>query len=205
MPLYAQLHRRGEDDIVKAHNAAGEEAWREFRRDGCIFDVYVPERDLAYEVLTAKWERSAHEQDEAIIAKLFRYLLHCSTVRLVLVSYDHEDLDYLHSMRIAHTHREHSWATGRFIREFRHPGKPAKPVLMAVLRWMAKFAPLKEWYDPKRRKRHLRGQHRETFAKASKALGLPENFLYGIWRDWKLKWVWNMEKDLPKWERKLRL
>jgi hypothetical protein len=204
MTWYKELHAKGEDAIIAKHNAAGEEAWREFRKDGCIFDVYVPERDLAYEVLTAKWARSAHEQDEAIIAKLFRYLLHCSAVRLVLVSYDHEDLDYLHAMRIEHVHREYSWATGRLLREVRHHGKRPKTVLLAVLRWMARFAPLKEWYDPKRRKRHPRGQHRELFARISERFGLPGNFLYGIWRDWRLAWVWHLEQDLPEWQRRLK-
>lgn len=64
---------------------------------------------------------------------------------------------------------------------------------------MKSIAPLKEWTKEKRRDHKALPE----FDKLNKKLGLPKNFLIAVWRDWRLNYVWKLEKVLPKWERKI--
>jgi len=209
--LYKELHKAVEEFLLKRLSRAGHEVYVEYRagskRNYVIFDVYDATTNTAYEILTAKFWRSAHEQPESFFAKIYRYLLYCDNIRFVIASFDPEgEIDFFHRMRIEHWHiHNHWWSfSGKVSGWRRHPGKSAKAVAIAVLKAMLKFAPLPEWTSEKRRARHPRPIPNEIIQLTEK-LGLPKNFLKGLWRDWHLQWVWKLEKVLPKFARKYGL
>lgn len=198
--MYRELHARAEQLILNRLRRARHKALLEHRIADCVFDVYDATTDTVYEILTAKFERSSHESDEAILAKLFKYALHSRAIRLVIVSYDHQELDMLHRMAIAHEHIDFRWWSGSLIGYRRHRGASPHTVVKRVLKILKSVAPLSEWYDEKRRQRHPRGQMDKTFEQLTARYGLPPNFLKGLWRDWRLKWVMQMEHVLPLYE-----
>lgn len=203
---YKELHAAGEDLLIKRLTAQGHKVQRELRRDHeAIFDVYDATTDTAWEVLTAKYVRSAHEQDEAIIAKIFRYLLHCKNVKFLIVSFDHGEIEMFHSLGLEHWHAHNGWWSFRRPEKLKgwkyHRGSSARVVARRIYREMTKFAPLKEWTAENRRKRHKYPLPPEL-DKITERLGLPKNFLKGMYRDWRLAWVWKLEKILPLWAKK---
>ena len=202
MSWYAKIHEKTEELVVAQLRAAGHSAAREVRRHReVIFDVYDATTGIAYEVLTAKIVRSGHEQDEAILAKIFRYLLEARALKFWLASYDHEELRMFHDVGVEHWHVEYDWF-GRPKRKYYHKGKTAARIASEIIRAMQQIAPLAEWCRPRRRAAHMRDAKAErAIAAATARLGLPKNFLKGIWRDWRLLWVWKLEKILPQWER----
>lgn len=110
--FYREIHSDAQQRILKELKEKGHAAEIEFRKGGCIFDVFDKTDNVGYEVVTAKFWRSAHEQDEAIVAKMLRYLLVCRGLNFVVATANEEDLDYLHSMGIAHWHYSYSWMGG---------------------------------------------------------------------------------------------
>ncbi|MEM7814726.1 MAG: hypothetical protein QXF55_00075 [Candidatus Aenigmatarchaeota archaeon] len=200
MGWYSKLHEATEKLIVEQLKKRGHSASREVRRHReVIFDVYDATTGTAYEVLTAKIVRSGHEQDEAILAKIFRYLLEARSLKFWIASYNHEELEMFHRMGIEHWHAEYDWF-GRPRRKCHHRGKSAARAASDIIRTMQRIAPLAEWCRPRRRAAHMKDVKAEkAIAVATARLGLPKNFLKGIWRDWRLLWVWKLEKLLPQW------
>jgi len=164
-----------------------------------IFDIYDKTTDTAYEILTAKIIRSTYEKDEAIIAKIFSYLLHCKNLIFVLVSYNHEELEIFHKLKLEHIHLECNW-NNEIIAEKYHKGFTAREIAKRILKLLKSIAPIDEWISEDRRKKHSKMP--EEFEKLTKKYGLPENFLKGLWKDWHLAWVLRMEKALLKWKNK---
>jgi len=204
---YKELHAAGEELLFKRLTARGHKVQKEFRRNHeVIFDIYDATTDTAWEVLTAKYVRSAHEQDEAIIAKIFRYLLHCKNVKFLIVSFDHAEIEMFHRLGLEHWHAHNGWWSFRRSEKLRgwkyHKGKSARRIANEIYRSMIKFAPLAEWTREKRRKDHPKEEVAKEFEKITEQLGLPKNFLIGMWRDWRLMWVWKLEKVLPLWAKK---
>lgn len=205
MSWYAKIHEKTEQLIVAMLKSRGHAVAREVRRHReVIFDVYDSTTGTAYEVLTAKIVRSSHEQDEAILAKIFRYLLEARSLKFWIASYNHEELEMFHSMGLEHWHVEYDWF-GRMKRKYYHRGKTAARAASDIIRAMQRIAPLVEWCRPRRRAAHMRATEKEKqIATATKRLGLPKNFLKGIWRDWLLLWCWKLEKILPQWPAAMR-
>lgn len=195
--FYREIHKDAQHRLAAELRANGHDIAVEFRLDGCIFDVYDKTTGIGYEVLTAKFQKSAHEQDEAIVAKMLRYLLRVKELEFVVATADGEDLGYLHDMGIRHWHYSYGWMSG-FDRRYFHKGAKASTVARRIIRAMQSIAPLREWAREKRRDHGALPE----FERLNKRLGLPENFLIGMWRDWRLNWVWRLEKELPKWARK---
>jgi hypothetical protein len=195
--FYREIHKDAQKRIAEELIEKGHEAKIEYRKQGVIFDVYDLTTDEGYEVLTAKFQRSAHEQDEVVIAKMLRYLLRCKQLHFIVACVDNEDLDYLHNMQIEHWHYSYSWLGG-FRQRYRHSGKSAKTIAKRITAAMKRIAPLGEWCKEGRR------DHKKIpqFEKLTKKLGLPKNFLIGIWRDWHLNWVWKLERELQRWNKK---
>ena len=200
MGWYDELHGVAEDWIVAKLKLMDHAVQKELGRDReVIFDVFDSSTNTAYEVLTAKIIRSAHEQDEAIIAKAFRYLLEVPRLRFYLASYDHEEMEIFHKLGMEHWHLDADW-NARITKSHYHRGKPAHTVIRRIFDAMRAYAPIKEWIRPKRRKAHTPFPH--ELEELNARLGLPKNFLKGIWRDWRLAWVLRLEKVLPAWERR---
>lgn len=199
MGWYDVLHDKAKEWLAERLREKGHSVVLEQRMNHeVIFDVYDRTEQTAWEVLTAKIVRSSHEQDEAIIAKIFRYLLWVKNLKFLLVSYDHEELDFFHTMGIEHWHLSStSWWKPSFGKLFYHRGKNPKEVAVRLVREMLKFAGLEEWVGKQRGKAHRKQPIPQQFDKLTKALGLPKNFLKGMWRDWRLMWVWKLEKILP--------
>lgn len=203
---YKELHKAAKEFIIKRLKKKGHKVSTEYRagtkRRYVIFDVYDHTTDTAYEVLTAKIVVSAHEQPEAFVAKMFRYLLHCKNLRFILASFDTEEIPMFHTMGIEHWHIHDSWwRIGKLKGFVRHTGSSARTVARQIYKAMIKFAPLKEWTQENRRKRHKYPMP-PRLDKLTAKLGLPKNFLKGMWRDWRLNWVWKLEKILPAWAKK---
>jgi len=201
MLSYDLIHEKAEDYIVEELKKKGYKAVKQQRvKNGNIFDVYEPQTKTAYEVLTAKIIRSAHEQDEAIIAKMFRYLLYAKHLKFYLASFNHEEIEMFHNLGLEHWHLEFNW-DGELIGKSYHKGKTAEEIAKKIFKLLVSYAPLREWTREKRRKQHPAP---EEFKKLTKKYGLPEHFLIGLWRDWRLQWVWKLEKVLPKWVKRLK-
>lgn len=194
---YADLHRAAEEHVLKKLKKRGHKAELEFHANDSIFDVYDKTTDTVYEILTAKIVVSAHEQPEAIITKIFKYLLHCRDLVFYLASYDHEEIDLFHSLGMAHWHLIYDW-DNQLQRSFFHKGKKPKTIAKKIYRLLVSFAPLTEWIREGRRKKH---PVPKEFGRLTKRVGLPQHFLQGLWRDWRLNWVWKLEKILPKWRK----
>lgn len=184
--IKSQLEKKGYKDVLLEHRV----------KDGVIFDVWNLATNTVYEVLTAKIVRSAHEQDEAIISKLFRYLLFAKRVKFYLASYNHEEIEMFHNLGIEHWHVNFDWQ-GHIIKTIYHPGKRAQVIARKIYNLLVSWAPIKEWTFEKRRKKHPAP---EEFKRLTTKYSLPEHFLIGLWRDWRLNWVWKLEKILPKWK-----
>lgn len=200
---YETIHRKTEQYIAQKLKKQGYKKVlieSRIKKDTCIFDVYNQDTDTAYEVLTAKIVRSAHEQDEAIISKMFRYLLHCLRLKFYLASYNHEEIEMFHDLRLEHWHLNFDWSDN-IIKTTYHKGKKAEAIACKIFNLLIGYAPLKEWTREKRRKKHPKP---EEFEKLTKEYGLPEHFLVGLWRDWRLMWVWKLEKILPKWVKRFK-
>jgi len=197
--LYERLHKVGEDYILDMLKLNGRRGEKEFRMKHCVFDVYDPAGDTVYEVLTAKFIRSMHEHDEEIIAKMFKYLLYAKHLKFYIVSYGKGEINLFNKLRLQHWHLECSWS-GNVKGLYYHAGKTPRTVVNLVLRVMKDYAPIKEWIDPKRRMRHKKVP--DEFGEMTKKYNLPKNFLQGLWRDWHLHWVQEMEKVLPRWSQK---
>jgi hypothetical protein len=201
---YTELHRAAEEFILKKLRARGHEAERQVARDrDVIFDVYDATTDTAWEVQTAKIVRSSHEQDEAIITKIFRYLLFCQDVKFIIASFDHDELELFHRLGLEHWHLHDSWWRLERLRGWiYHRGKTARQVAMLIFSEMTQFAPLSEWVREGRRADHPKARVAKAFETMTDKLGLPKNFLVGMWRDWRLMWVWKLEQILPEWARR---
>jgi len=197
---YRTLHAEAEEKLLSYLWAKKHKAVKEYRTKYGIFDVYDITDSCCWEVLTAKIIRSGHEQDEAIIAKIFRYMLFAPKIRFLLVSYDHEELEMFHRMKIEHWHIHNGWWSGRLGEIYYHKGKPAYKIAHEIYEAMISIAPLTEWTKEKRRAKHP--DRKTEVQETNDRLGLPKNFLLGLWRDWRLAWVWRLEKVLPKWAKR---
>jgi len=197
---YRELHAAAEDELVELLKRKGHVAVKEYRTKYGIFDVYDKTANTCWEVVTAKIIPSGHEQKEAIVAKIFRYMLVVPKVKFLIASYDHEDLDYFHTMKLEHWHVHDGWWGGQLGKLYYHKGQSAEKLAHKIYAAMVAFAPLKEWLRPKRRAAHP--NRKSDVQKINDALGLPHNFLLGIWKDWRLAWVWKLEKVLPLWAKK---
>jgi len=197
---YRELHTAAERALIERLRRAGHFVLPEARKDhDVIFDVYDATTDTAWEVLTAKFFRSAHEQDEAVIAKIFRYLMWCRRLNFLVVSVDDEDLPLLHNLGLEHWHCYGSWWSGEVSGWRYHRGKSAREIVKAIYAALVRFAPIAEWCRERRRAAHPKAAVEKEFDRITRALGLPKNFLIGLWRDWRLQWVWKLEKILPRW------
>jgi hypothetical protein len=198
---YAELHKAAEEFILKKLRSQGHKVEREVGKDhDVVFDVYDATTDTAWEILTAKIVRSSHEQDEAIIGKIFRYLLQCKNLKFLIVSFDHEELEVFHNLKLEHWHIHNGWWSLGELKGWKyHKGKTAKQIADKIFEAMIKFAPLKEWTKEGRRKDHPKESVAADFDKITTKLGLPKNFLIGLWRDYRLMWVWKLEQILPEW------
>ncbi|MEM4389587.1 MAG: hypothetical protein QXG98_02910 [Candidatus Micrarchaeia archaeon] len=201
MGWYTELHERVKAELAAELRAAGHIVRSEFRTDGCIFDVWDATTKTAYEVLTAKIVRSSHERDEAIIAKLFRYVLHCRALVFVVASYGEEDIELFHHLGMGHWHRKYSWS-GQLESKSWHAGATPLNIAKRIYRALTALAPLTEWTAGKRRRRH-KYPLPPALARATKKYGLPPHFMQGLWRDWHLQWVLQLERLLPKWKKVL--
>jgi len=191
--MYRELHQEAEEFLVRKLKRMGHEVEREVRQDSfCIFDVYDKTTDTAWEILTAKIIKPSHEHEEGILTKLFRYLLYCRDLRFLVVGLWDEDLPALHRLKLRHWHL-------RDKRLVYHPGLPARRIAERVLKAMLEIAPIEEWTREGRRKDHPKKAVEERFRELTQKLGLPKNFLLGLWRDWRLNWVWKLEEVLPRW------
>jgi hypothetical protein len=194
--IAAQLRRKGHR--VEIERAVNHEV---------LFDVYDRSTKTAYEVLTAKFFRSGHEQDEMILYKFFHYLMVCPRLKVYVVSYERgQELEMLHNLGLQHWHL---WSGGWFDTEIRgssyHRGSSVARVVDRIYKAMLSFAPLREWTREGRRAKHPKKDVEVEFTKITKQLGLPKNFLIGLWRDWRLLWVWRLEYILPLWQRRAEL
>jgi len=204
---YKELHQAAEDWIVNYLKKKGHKVKKEAAKDHeVLFDVWDKTDNTAYEVLTAKIVRSGHEQDEMILYKIFHYLLICPRLRFYLVSFNHEELKMFHELGLEHWHL---WSRGWLSTDVKgtsyHKGKSALQVANRIYRAMIKFVPLKEWCTEGRRKNHPKADVEKEFAKLTKQIGLPKNFLIGMWRDWRLLWVWRLEYVLPMWKKRAEI
>ncbi|MEM5798608.1 MAG: hypothetical protein QXP39_00990 [Candidatus Aenigmatarchaeota archaeon] len=199
---YKELHAAAEDFLVKRLTAQGHDVEKEKARNhDVLFDVYDVSTDTAWEVLTAKIVRSAHEQDEAIIAKIFRYLLFVKNLKFLIVSFGHEEIEMFHRLGLEHWHlHNHWWHIGELKGWSYHRGKSAREIANRIFKVMTNYAPISEWCREGRRKEHPKADVAEDFERMTNELGLPKNFLIGLWRDWRLNWVWKLENILPKWK-----
>ncbi|MEM4282589.1 MAG: hypothetical protein QXU88_01165 [Candidatus Woesearchaeota archaeon] len=201
MSWYKELHDKAKEKLAAELKAKGHSVVVEARRHKeVIFDVYDSTTGTAYEILTAKIVRSGHEQDEALLAKIFRYLLDARTLKFYIASYDHRELDFFHKMALEHWHYDFNFWGG--LREKRyHKGITAARAAQKIISAMKKVAPILEWCRPRRRAAHIKNAEAEKkIVTLTEKLGLPKNFLKGLWRDWRLLWVWKLEKLLPQWE-----
>lgn len=194
---YRDLHTAGEDKIASYLRRKGHHALKEHRTAHGVLDVYDSTEDVCWEVVTAKIVRSSHEQDEAIVAKIFRYTLVAPQVRFLVVSYGHDELEFFHRMGVEHWHSHNGWTETTLGRLHRHGGKSATQAAHDIYGAMLRLAPLSEWVAEDRRARH---PDRSAAVQAvNDELGLPRDFLLGLWRDWRLNWVWKLEGLLPEW------
>ena len=205
---YRKLHAEAQKWIVAQLKARGHRAEMEFAVDHeVLFDVYDRSTKTAYEVLTAKFVRSGHEQDEMILYKFFHYLMVCPRLKVYVVSFDREqELEMLHRLGLEHWHL---WSGGWFDNKIRgsghHKGRSVAAVVDRIYKAMLRSAPLEEWTKKGRRAGHPRKGVEKEFERSTKRLGLPKNFLIGLWRDWRLLWVWRLEYLLPLWQRRADL
>jgi len=203
MAWYKEIHEQAKEFIAERLRQKGEKVEVEARLDHEVqFDVFDETNKVAYEVLTAKFFRSSHEKDEAIIAKIFRYLLHCRELRFVIASYNHEEIEFFHNARIRHWHIHFgSWWHPRIEKKiYYHPGVKPKTFAKRLFRAMLKIAPLREWISEGRARKHRKQPLPDEFSVIRQRFGLPENFLKGLWRDWRLQWVLRLERCLGKWK-----
>ncbi|MEM3075725.1 MAG: hypothetical protein QW590_02790 [Candidatus Bilamarchaeaceae archaeon] len=200
---YRALHTQGERWLLHKLRAEGHDVNLEVRKNNdVIFDVYDETEGTAWEVLTAKFFKSAHEQDEAIIAKIFRYLLHCKQLRFLVVSVNSEEIKLLHKIGLEHWHIYGDyWSEGLCGFEY-HKGTSSLDIAKKIYKALVGYAPIHEWCRKGRRKYHPKAEVEKDFARITRALGLPKNFLIGLWRDWHLVWVWKLENALRKWKLK---
>lgn len=206
---YKELHRAAEEFLIQRLQKKGHKVSREHAVDHkVLFDVYDATENTAWEVLTAKIVRSGHEQDEAILAKIFRYMMHVPNVKFLLVSFDHEELQMFHDLKLEHWHAHDGWwsfgGPESLKRLYYHRGKTAAQVARDIFNAMVGYAPLKEWIKKGRRKYHPKASVAADFEQITKKLGLPKNFLIGMYRDWRLQWVWKLEQILPLWAEKYK-
>ncbi len=201
---YKELHTAAEEFLVKRLTSQGHKVEREKAIDHeVMFDVWDSTEGTAWEVLTAKIVRSSHEQDEAIITKIFRYLLIAKNLKFLIVSFDHDELEMFHKLGLEHWHlHNHWWAIGKLKGLSYHRGRTARQIANRIFKAMTSYAPLTEWTRERRRRDHPKAAVVRDFERITKELGLPKNFLIGMWRDWRLAWVWKLEKILPYWARK---
>lgn len=194
---YRDLHAAGEDKIVRYLRHQGHEALKEHRTPHGVLDVYDQTGNECWEVVTAKIVRSSHEQDEALVAKVFHYMLVAPYVKFLVVSYGHDELVFLHNLGVEHWHAHNGWGQSLLGRLHRHGGKQATQTAHEVYQAMIRLAPLSEWVSEDRRVRHP--DRSAAVQSINDRLGLPKNFLLGLWRDWHLNWVWKLERILPEW------
>ncbi len=206
MGWFTEIHTDCKNKLAEELRKKGHDVAVEYRAGpGAIFDVYDKSNGTAYEVLTAKYEKSAHEQEEMLFSKLFRYSLVCKKLVFVLAGFEDVDIPHFHNMRLAHWHWRYAWPgwAGRlkpaYKKEF-HDGVDPLIYTHRFYHRLKALAPIKEWTGEKRRKRHPFPIPPKILA-ANKRWGLPVNTLKGLWRDWRLQWIWKLEKILPKWER----
>jgi len=205
---YKELHAQAERWIAEQLEKMGHEVEIELAIDHeVLFDVHDKSTETAYEVLTAKFFRSGHEQDEMIIYKLFHYLLICPRLKIYVVSFERgQELELLHRLGLEHWHL---WSGGWLSPEIRgssyHRGRSAAQVVGGIYKALLRFAPLEEWTKKGRRAGHPKKGVEGKFAALTEKLGLPKNFLIGLWRDWRLLWVWRLEYILPLWQRRAEL
>ena len=202
MGWYNVLHSKAEEFLASKIKDLGHEVALEQRKNTeVIFDVYDVTANEAWEVLTAKIVRSSHEKDEAIIEKIFRYLLWVEKLKFLIVSYNHEELEIFHKLEIEHWHlNSKSWTRPEFRNMFYHRGQSAKAIAIKIAKALLDFAPMKEWISKDRRKKHKKVP--KELLELNKKLNLPNNFLKGVWRDWRLMWVWKFEKSFPRFVKK---
>ncbi|MEM2478700.1 MAG: hypothetical protein QXE64_01220 [Candidatus Pacearchaeota archaeon] len=203
---YRELHAKAEDWIFEKLKAKGHKVLKEAAKNHeVVFDVYDASTDTAYEVLTAKFFRSAHEQDEMIIYKIFHYLLLVRRLRFYIVSYDRQELELFHRLGLEHWHLSSEGLFNKKVGNLiYHRGKSALQIANKIFNALVKFAPLEEWIKKGRRNApgHKKSDVARPFVALTKKLGLPKNFFIGLWRDWRLLWVWRLEYLLPLWPRR---
>jgi hypothetical protein len=204
---YKELHNRAEQLLVQILTKKGHKVERQKAiNHEVLFDVWDATQRTAWEVLTAKIVRSSHEQDEAIITKIFRYLLIAKRLKFLIVSFDHNELEMFHSLGLEHWHtHNHWWHTGQLSALKYHKGKTARQIANRIFKAMINYAPLSEWTREGRRKDHPKTEKiASDFERISKKIGLPKNFLIGMWRDYRLMWCWKLEKILPIWAKRFK-
>jgi hypothetical protein len=201
---YKELHKAGEEWIVRWLKAKGHKVLQEAALNHeVVFDVYDATTSTAYEVLTAKIVRSGHEQDEMILYKLFHYLLLVPRLRFYIVSFGKDELEVFHSLHLEHWHLySKGWLKTELRGPIYHKGKSALEVANAIYKAMVNYAPLHEWIAKDRRHKHPKAAVEKDFARLTAQLGLPKNFLIGMWRDWRLLWVWRLEYILKLWKKR---
>ncbi len=197
MISYKILHKKAEEYLKRKLDHQIKLEYRKDHKKPAIFDVYDKKKDVAYEILTAKIIKSSHEHEEAILSKLFRYLIKCPRLKFYLVSYGEEEIELFHNLNLEHWHLFCDWE-GNIEKEVYHKGKSALEIAKFIYKILISLAPLSEWIKEGRRKKH---SSKEEFEKLTEKYKLPKNFLIGLWRDWHLDWVWKLEKALPKWEK----